>query len=212
MSDLDLKPIPGGKYGPGAIKGSGGEFGEALTADLHGKWYSASRLGRVFIGATPAAGTIIPVNASGLVSVFSVWNPAGSGVFLELISYELGLTTATAVIGNIGLVEQVGVGSAIAVPGTLTAVAPVSSSRGGPGVASAVRFYSALTHVGTPSWLKTLGISFAATTAAPGGPNYQGVEFDGKILIYPGTVISTAAFAAQTAAMAQSLTWAEWPI
>lgn len=210
MSDLDLRSLPSGKYGSGAIKGSGGDFGEQIDSNLHGKWYTAAKNGRVFIGALPAAGGIIPVNASGLVSTFSLWNPAGSGVIVELISYELGLTTATTVIGNIGLVEQLNVGSAIAVPGTLTAVAPIPSFRGAP-AASAVRFYSALTHVGTPTWMKTLGICFAATTGAPGGPNIQVAEFDGKILLGPGTIISTAAFAAQTAAMSQSLTWAEWP-
>ena len=211
MSDLDLKSFPGAKYGANALKGTGGDFGEQLAAELHGKWYTAARNGRLFIDSLAHAGGVIPVNASGLVSTFSLWNPAGSGVVVELYKYLLGLSgTTTAVIGNIGLVEQLNVGSAIAVPGTLTAVAPAPAMRGG-SAASAVRFYSALTHVGTPSFLMTLGLSFGTTGATP-GPAAAVHDFDGSVLLMPGTIISTVSNAAQTQAMAQTLIHAEWPL
>lgn len=210
MSDLDLKPL-GSAYGAGAIKGSGGPFGELLMAELHGKWYSAARAGRLFIDSLAHAGGVIPTNASGLVSTFSIWNPAGSGVVVELARYILAIAgTTTAVIGNIGLVEQLNVGSAIAVPGTLTAVAPAPALRGG-SAASAVRFYSALTHVGTPTFLATLGLSFGTTGATP-GPVTAIHDFDGTLLLMPGTIISTVSNAAQTQAMSQTLIHAEWPL
>src|SRR5258706_9084851 len=122
-----------------------GPAGEALVSEIHGKWYQAAKAGVGFIYSLAHAGGVIPVNSSNLVSTFSIWNPAGSGKNLELFRYILGIAgTTTAVIGNIGLGYQANVGSAIAVPGTLTAVTPTNGLVGG-GNAGAMRFYSALT-------------------------------------------------------------------
>jgi hypothetical protein len=187
-----------------------GKAGEAIMSELHGKWYTQNYRGRLFIGSTLVAGTIIPVNASNLVSTFTLWNPLGSNVNAELVDYDLGLITATAVVGSLAVVFQAGVGAAIAVPTALTSLTPQAGVLGGPSK-PACGLYSSATLVGTPTILKPLGISFG-TVVGNAGPAIAHVEFDGKVVLPPGTLITTVSTAAQTAAMLQSLKWVEAPI
>lgn len=119
-----------------------GIYGDTLVSEYLGKYANLTLQGNVFWGSTAAAGTIIPVNASNLVSTFTLYNPLGSGRNLLLISYDLGLTTGTAVIGNINLVFQAGVGAAIALPTSQTALVPTNGLIGA-GNASQAKLLSA---------------------------------------------------------------------
>lgn len=188
-----------------------GKSGELLDAKLHGDFYTAAYRGRAFIGATAMAGTTIPVNASNLVGTFVLWNPAGSGVNLEVISYELGIAgTTTAVIGSLALVFQAGIGSAIVIPTSQTALTPVAALVGS-NSAPQGRLLSAGTLTGTPTVLMSLGISFGTTGATP-GPVSNSFNFNGRLILPPGVLVTTVCTAAQTQAMQQQFTWAEWPI
>ena len=71
---------------------------------MPGTYFQDTLAGNVFIAATLAAGTTIPVQATNLVSTFTVWNPASSGVNLELIRYTVSWTTTVEVVqhGNNG--------------------------------------------------------------------------------------------------------------
>ena len=184
-----------------------GKQGDVLTSRLHGRWYTANYRGQVFVGATPVAGVTLPANAANLVSVFSLWNPAGSGVNAELIDLDVFMLNATEVVAAIALVSQSGVGSSVAVPGTLTKVVPNPGNLGNTPGSNKVGFYSALTHVGTPVVLKYLG-GFQATAAGQQRPH---VDFDGTVIVGPGSVVSLISTTVQTQAAAVSLTWAESP-
>lgn len=184
-----------------------GIFGSVMVNTQFGKYHELAARGSLYIGATALAGTIIPVNASNLVSTFTLWNPLGSGVNVALISYDAGLITATAVIGSLALVYQASVGSAILAPTSQTALTPVNALVGS-GRAPAARLLSAGTLTGTPSVLATLGVSFGTTTASA-GPVTIHKEFDGTLIIPPGVLITTVSTAAQTAAMQQQFVWAE---
>lgn len=189
-----------------------GQSGEAVVTELHGKWYTAAKRGNVYISHTLVAGTTIPVNASGLVSTYAFWNPAGSGKNCELIRYDMGLSgTTTAVIASVALVFQAAVGSTIAVPGSLTALTAVNGLLGAGGVPVATA-YSALTHVGTPTRLMSMALSFGTTGASP-GPVQSSYVFDGAIIVPPGCIVSvTSQSAAQTQPVMQGFTWAEWAV
>lgn len=186
-----------------------GDQGEQITSHLHGKWYQQAAKARVFVGSTLIAGTVIPVNANNLVSTFTLYNPVGSGVNVELINYKLGLAgTTTAVIGNVGLAYQnVAATTALA---TTTAVTPTNALLGAVTAAKAL-LYSAATFTGTPTFLQTLGLSFGTTGATP-GPAVAMADFDGTIVLQPGYAITVIGNAAQTQAMSQALTWAEVPL
>lgn len=176
---------------------------------MAGKYYQEALAGQLFIGATAVAGTTIPVQATNLVSTFTFWNPAGSGVNMELVRYTLGLTTATTVVGDISIYAQSQVGSAVTAPGTLTAGTIRPGLLGG-SASSQISFYTAATLV------NTTGTNFfrMVTVAGPGAVTANNVlpinyDFDGSMIVPPGTLITTAGFAAQTAAMDQTLTWIE---
>lgn len=176
---------------------------------MPGKYYQETLAGQMFVGATVVAGTTIPVQATNLVSTFTFWNPAGSGVNMELVRYTLGLTTTVTVVGDISIYAQSQVGSAVTAPGTLTAGVIRPMNLGGPS-ASLVSFYTAATLV------NVTGTNFfrMVTVAGPGAVTANNVlpinyDFDGSMIVPPGTLITTAGFAAQTAAMDQTLTWIE---
>src|SRR5262245_24273140 len=87
---------PAGSTPPIAL----GAQADLLHSQVHGKWYHAARLGRLFIGSTAAAGTTIPVS-SATAATFTLYNPAGSGVNVELVRYNCGITNATMVTSPI---------------------------------------------------------------------------------------------------------------
>lgn len=190
-----------------------GPQGEEIVAELHGKFYTAARAGNVFLLATAVAGTVIPVQATNLVSTFTLYNPLTSGKNVELISYSLGVLNATTVVGDVSLYFQTGVGNTVTVPGTLT-VLPIRNVLLGGGLSTICSGYSAATlvnTVGTNAFRgPTLATFGAVTTTADNPIRY---DFDtAPIIMPPGSLITVAGSAAQTQAMTQNLTFAEWPV
>lgn len=183
-----------------------GRSAEMLVAAVHGKYYSAVKTGRGFIAAQ--TNVTIPVNAATLASVFSLWNPMGSGVDVELIDADFWMVSATEVVNEIALYYQAGVGSAIAVPGTLTVANPVNLYAGRPPGLNQAQYYTALTHVGTPALLHPIS-NIQATAVGIYAGHY---DFDGKLILPPGTVVSIAASTGAQAAGGASLKWLEWPV
>ena len=184
-----------------------GKAGEAVVAELHGKWYTAAYRSRVFLGNTAAAGSTIPIVTT-TVPTFALYNPLGSGVNVELISVDIGNTVTTWVASPILLAL---VSGANAVPVSVTtALTPYCSNIGSSGVSQA-RLYA----------------SVAMTTAFSTGANYfplfnisaiSGVtpvlhyDFDGKIILPPGSAAALLSTAAQTAPTSNGFAWAEFPI
>ena len=64
-----------------------GRGGETLVSKVHGKWFQAAARGSLF--TFNVAAVTIPVVASGLVSVCSLYNPVGSGKLLELVDVDI---------------------------------------------------------------------------------------------------------------------------
>lgn len=189
-----------------------GRSNEQLTAGLHGNYYTTTLAGKVFILATVAAGTTIPVQATNLVGTFTLLNPISSGVNVELIDYSLGIVAATTVVGDISLYYQTGVGNGNAALASTTALVGRSAFVGS-GLSPVALGYSAATFtntVGTNMFRLYNLNTFGAVTSTNAGPIRT--EFNGKIILAPGTAITVAASAAQTQAQTQTLTWAEWAI
>lgn len=192
-----------------------GRSGEAITSDAHAPYYNMAVRGVLFFGTTVTAGTTIPVMATNLVSTFTLSNPAGSGKNLILLRYNLAHTTATTVVGDVSLYYQIGVGGATTAPASTTALVAKNAFLGG-GAASAANLYSAATLTGA---LGTTGsgniakgptlVTFGAVTTTDNLP--VDYDFKGGIILPPGTLVTTAGNAAQTAAMNQTFWWAEVP-
>ena len=186
-----------------------GQQGELLVGGVHGKWYSAAKRGNLFLGNTVIAGVALPVNAATLVSKFTLWNPAGSGIDVELVEFGMGIDSATEVVNGIVLGVQPQVSLSGGAPGTLTQLT-TPTNLGFTGQTPTARLYSAatLTNAAVLANLMSLGINFDATAAGQGITLH---DFNGKVVLPPDTIATfCTTVAAQTAAFC-SLVWAEWP-
>lgn len=175
------------------------------TSDVHGKWFEANYRGKLFTYNVTAV--TVPVIASGLVSVFSLLNPPGSGVVGEIVSTQVGQVLATTVVDTMAWYS-----SSVALTGlaTLTTLAAARSSQLQGSPANAIKPYSAATHSGTPV-REDLIMAFGATTDA--GLAFVEKQHEGRLILPPGILMSVAMSTASGTASGLDLqvTWAEWP-
>lgn len=206
LNQVTVQALPTVSVNPGTtVTQNAGHMGESLVSELHGKYYTASRAGRVFT-ATAAAVTV-PVNAATLVSVFSIWNPIGSGFNLEILAVDVAVVLATTVVSGIGLYFQ----GPLGVSPTLTTIGTPVCGLLGSTTTSNGKFYSALTHAGTPTLAALIGTFGATSTTAAAR---FGRDFDGTIVLPPASVISIAMTTAASTGSGLTLaaSWAEYPV
>lgn len=173
--------------GSAAVLKSIGRGGESLASEIHGKYYYGSYYNRLYSFNVTAV-TITKIAAT-LVSVFTVYNPPSSTVNAELVDFDIGLVLATTAVDTVGLYWQ---GPTLASLATLTTIGVLGTnwfagSVGGG--AGQVTPYSAFTHSGTPARVAIVG-QFGAVTATNDSPIHT--DFDGKIILPPGNVVSCA--------------------
>lgn len=184
-----------------------GRQGEICVSELHGKHYQSNMSGLVF--HAHVTGVTVPVIAANLVSVFSLINPAGSTRSVELISADVGIVLATTVVNTLNLYQQSIRGGSL-VPTVFTAGVAQPGLIGG-AASSAALFCSAATHIGTPVAVCQIATFGAVTTTAA---NAIHLEFDGTVILAPGSIVS---FAMSTAAgtangLSLGLRWSEGPL
>lgn len=176
-----------------------------LVSPFRGQYAELARLGKVFFAS--AAAVTLPVNAATLASKFGVYNPPSSGVNLELINATAHAVLATTVVDALGLYYSNGTNATGA---TFTTQGTVQNRLVG-GPSGAGQFYSAVTHVGTPVLLDLIGGWGAVTD---GGSTEVSRDFNGSVIVPPGTLLALAmTTAASTASgITLGLSWAEIPI
>ncbi len=185
-----------------------GRQGEALNSDIHGKHYTATSRKTMFSFNVTAV--TVPVIASGLVSVFTLWNPPSSGIMGELVDTELGQVLATTVVDTVGWYASF---TNLALAGTFTTKAtPLTnyfSGRLGDTPAGGIIPYTAYTHSGTPVRVDIIGAFGAVTDASM---TLTEKFYDGRVLIPPGTAMSIAMSTAAgfTAGLDLGCRWTEW--
>lgn len=183
-----------------------GRAGETLTSEIRGKYYTPNYRGAVF-NYSQAAFTM-PVNAATLSSKFGLYNPLGSGKNIELIAFDMAYVLATTVVNGVGLYYSTGTNATGATFTTLVTPSSGLLNGGGVSVASGV---TTVVHVGTPVLACVMAYTGAVTSAAANPIHY---DFDGRILMAPGSLIAVAMTTAASTASGctASLTWAEWPV
>ena len=196
----------------GLVTKAGGQFYLPLKLDDDGrdvatdKYAELALRGKVF--SASVAAVTLPVNANNLVSLFAIYNPPSSGVFLDIIEVEAHLVLATSVVNALGIYFQ---GPTLAGAATFTTRSnAIQNARLSEGPAPSGQFYTALTHSGTPL-LKDLVGGWGAVT--DGGSTPIRKSFGGKILVPPGAVVSLAmtTAAATGSSFTGVVTWAEIP-
>ena len=186
-----------------------GRQGEQLNANIHGDWYNANmRKGLYTFNVTAVT---VPVIASAMASVFSLWNPTSSGTIAEIVSIQSAQVLATTVVDTLGVYFSSG-SKALAGTFTTPAVAGTNyfSSRIGDTPNGQVVPYTAYTHSGTPVRCDIVS-DYGATTDA--GFWIAEKQYNGRLILPPGVVISLAMSTAAGTASGTDLqvTWAEWP-
>jgi hypothetical protein len=198
-------------------KARGFKEGGTSVGHIHGKYYEASLRGNVFMAYTVIAGVALPTAAATLNSKFTLHNPAGSGKNVELISFTMGIDSATMVVNGVGLAIQRNLTTTSGVPTTTTSL--VSSSLGPVGTATTVAYSQAtLTNVAIPGVTAATAVpipfynmfSFGATT----GPGIFDAthNFDGRVILGPDTLVAACTTVAPATAAFCGIIWAEWQV
>ncbi len=205
MEGIVLNPATLSQTDGSSVQPVLGRQQELLTSIVHSKNHLPAYRGNRY-GANVTAVTI-PVQATTLVSVFSLYNPVGSGIFMELDEVRVGQVLATTVVDAVGLYFSA---SNLAAAGTFTTKGTIQSAQIGSGLVGKGQFFSAYTHSGTPVRVAMVG-SFGATTDA--GATLPSRSFDGGLLIPEGCVVSVAMTTAAGTASGLDVEawWNEWP-
>lgn len=179
--------------------------GQLAVAGVHGDYFETALRNKLFSFNVTAV--TIPQIASGLVSVFTLYNPPGSGVVGELVRTTIGQVVATTVVDAVGWYSS---SAALTALGTFTTIAQARSSQMQAPAANAIKPYSAYTHSGTPIREDIVG-SFGATTDA--GLALPDKQHNGTVLLPPGVAMSLAMSTAvgTTSGLDAQAIWAEWP-
>ncbi len=186
-----------------------GKQNEQLVAEIHGPWYNAAIRNALFTFNVTAK--TINVISAAYVSVFALYNPASSGKVAEVVDMDFGLLSATTLADVFGVYWQ---GAPVSAAATFTTPSVFGTNHFGgiPGKGgNAVLPYTALTHSGTPARVSILN-SFNSSGFLLGLPVHY--DFNGKLLLYPGDMISVATSTTIWTASAVDLAirWAEWQL
>ena len=177
--------------------------GALCVADTHGRYQEAVLGGNVFTASTQAAVTF-GVGLSATLATFGLYNPAGSGKNLVVLSTQLAFSAAPA--GATVLYYVANINPVAAAP-TGTTLLVVRNSLLGVGTSAIGQALTAATLPAAPVALRVLtSILGAASITAP----FIDDELSGQIIVGPGCVLSIQATAAASAFI--SMTWEELSI
>lgn len=199
------------------VKARGFKEGGQIVGGLHGKYYEAAMRGNLFMAYTVIAGVALPVAAATLNSKFTLHNPLGSGKNVELVTFTMGVDSATTVVNGIGLAIQRNLTTTAGVPTTTTSL--VSSRLGITGTASATAYSQAtLTNVAIPGVTAATAVpipfynmfSFGAVTAA--GIYDATHYFDGRVILEPDSLVAACTTVAAATAAFCGIIWSEWSV
>ena len=205
---------------------TGGNGEPELSADsaqliqaLHGRHYEDCLAGRVFAHTPTPLGIAIPIySGTALVGAMPIWNPSNSGVNVELISLQVGKTSGTSAFGAIVLMHRKGLGNDLATGSEITAFAETTPSNGllGAGNVSKVKSSNAGTVTVTAGVAGEAIRSFHGTgiaaDATAGGLEGFDHDFNGTVIVPPGSMIWVAGTKAMVAKYVTTLAWKELAI
>jgi hypothetical protein len=185
---------------------SSGRQGEQLASEVHGKFYTANYRKKLF-GFNVTAVTV-PVVTSGLVSVFTLYNPPSSNVNAEIVDTEIGQVLATTVVDTIGWYYSTAL---LTSKGTFSTAGTAFSGIVGGGQAANVIPYSGYTHSGTPVLIDQIAVFGAVTDA---GVWQISKFYDGRLILPPGIAMSVAMSTAAGTISGLNIAarWIEWPL
>jgi hypothetical protein len=194
-----------------------GKQSEGIVTELHGKYYTQAYRGNVFVCGQAVAGVAVPL-ITATTQQCGIFNPIGSAVNVVPIRLHINYGSVTSIAGAFAMSYVTGCGGSY---GTAQPVLTAVSTLGVPvnlsltGQKSKVFFMAAGITTTAPGILMALGVNQLATTAAANTAlaYFDGkYEFDGTLVIPPGTAVFFGGWVAFALQAAFSCIWEEVPI
>lgn len=193
-----LSATPTATYGSAAIDNQSRQI-------IRSDDYHANIGGRLFL-ATSATGGIALIVAATTGNHPTIWNPANSGVNINIkklvLAHVSGTDAPTSLCWNIvtGAGTTVGTGLAIV---TFTSVAVASAVAGGGLTNSKVQWSNAVsTYTAAPAYYRPVGLSlFTGADATASDPFQLEEKYNGDFIVSPGTAVCLVTKAATTSAL-----------
>jgi hypothetical protein len=186
----------------------------ATTAELL-PWYGLAKQGRVFTGNIAAAGVILPIYSNTTQQV-GLWNPYGNTKDLIVRSIALTYVSVTGAAGGFALGYLPNAPAAVGTGLAITAFTETAAIAGygayGSNLAASAKFGQGATlTVTAPALLRQLGLNQTVLTAATtSSPQWiSRFDFDGDLVVTPGSAIFVAGNIATLSTFTGSITWAE---
>jgi len=193
------------------VKLIAGKSGERMVSPLHGALYYETYYGHLYHGynTTPTA---LPISST-TDPVFVLWNPYGSGVNVVLVHCHIGYADGTNVDGSVLLGILTNVGSSIQTGGVISAftTGPCVNGKIGPCSSSAVRFGISATLTNPATQFLPLGLSIMVLAKTGSASIKLKEDFNGTVILPPGTAVFLCDSAASVATYYQRLSWYEYP-
>jgi len=190
-----------------------GRSNEALVAELHGKYYEQCYRGNLYYTTTTAAGVAL-ITSSTLTPTYSLWNPAGSGKNVVLVSLAIAWGTVTAVAGGVVWTATTNAGSGISSTAPFVAFGSGTAINANLGSGKVAQLRCATggttTLVAAATLFRTTGIAVGSTSLAGATAWWVAKEdYDGSMIVAPGNAIHLMASTALAATCCITTAWYE---
>ena len=189
--------------------------GDTIVSELHGKYTEQNIRGNVFKGLSASTGIaiILPATGGGHPTLF---NPIGSGIYVSVLRLSLTYVSGTMAPGALEWASTSNAGSTFATGApivTATFVAATPGVVGGGGKAKALWAPTVNTFTAAPVFLEGIGVGLDTEAAAStGAPVPINIDYDGMLILAPGTAISLCNQTTTTTALFQVMVaWEEIP-
>jgi hypothetical protein len=177
-----------------------GRDGSMVVAESHGKFYEQASRGNMYVASSATGGAAIVIVGN---NIPTLWNPMGSGVNAEIVRIELAWVSGATAPTALSWVSLAPAGATIATGApiaTATLVATANCLVGG-GKVGAVKWAPiAITFTAAPVFFTSTGIGLG-TGAPTVVPSLITKDYDGMLVIPPGSALSLVSQAATTTAL-----------
>lgn len=179
----------------------GGKQGDLMVSELHGRYYEQTYRGNMFSVQTQGTGVTTTAALATTWTGLGISNPVGSGVNLVLNKFTCA-QFAVGAAATIGIMGGVGVLNA--------GLTPQSRLIGGGQVSKANASASAT--ISTPLLIATFGSVGSLATTGYGIEAGIIVDFEGSIIVPPGSFIASYTAIVTTSALQFGFAWEEVPV
>lgn len=195
----------------------GGKSGEMMVSELHGKYLTQTYRGNLWSFSITTA-TAIPVFATNATPNFFIFNPPGNTTAVVPVRFNVGFHGGTGIAGAIGYSYITNVPSLVGTAAPVSAATLVSPKSGivGQSYTGNIITGSAATISGTAPYaltqLRWSNMSQGAPITSTATAYSLFEEFDGNMIIPPGTLWCPTASTAIAETLEMSLIAYEIPL